>query len=408
MTAAVLSIGTEITRGEITNTNASFLAEELTKLGVDVTEMLSIPDDPEAIVRELRRLGAVHSLIVSTGGLGPTTDDITSESVAKLLGVPLVRDEPSLQAIVERMSRFGRTVAPSNAKQADFPTGATILPNPNGTAPGFSVTIGRAAAFFMPGVPAEMKPMFGNHVAPRTTGAAAPGIHQIRLRTFGVAESTVNDKLAGVEAAHDVVIGYRAHFPEIEVKVLARRGTPAEAERVARVAADEVKSRLGNIVYGEGEKQLAAVVGARLRERGLTIGTAESCTGGLVAELLTDEPGASAWFRGSVVAYRNEVKAGVLGVPEALIAEHGAVSEAVARSLAEGARRVLGTDVGVAVVGVAGPGGGTEEKPVGLVHYAVSTASGTTAERLNYPANRRFVRVRAAWAALGLVLRVIG
>ena len=407
MSAAILSIGTELTRGEIVNTNAAWLSEELTRLGLDVTAVETIPDDPLAIRRVLLRLGADHDVVVSTGGLGPTTDDITSECAANAMGVPLERDPASLEAIRTRMERFGRTVAASNAKQADFPRGATVLPNAQGTAPGFVVTIGRARAFFMPGVPGEMKPMFASHVAPALSGLSRGGIHQVRLRTFGLPESTANDRLAGVEAAHGVIIGYRAHYPEIEVKVLARRGSQEEAERAARDGAEDVCARLGDVVYAEGDASLAETVGGMLRDRGLTIATAESCTGGLVAELLTDPAGASAWVRGAIVAYDNRVKMGCLGVPEATLAAHGAVSAEVARAMAEGARRALGADVALAITGIAGPTGGTAEKPIGLVYFAVSSVAGTSDRRVVFPGARRQIRAVAAWSGLAMVRRVL-
>lgn len=407
MTAAVLSIGTELTRGEINNTNATWLCEELTRLGLDVTQAEVVPDDRADIQGALARLGAKHDVIVCTGGLGPTTDDITSECVATVVGVPLVRDEPSLEAIRERMARFGRVVAASNAKQADFPGGATILPNGNGTAPGFAVKIDRARAFFMPGVPGEMKPMFTKHVAPALAPLVTGGIHQVRLKTFGMPESTVNDRLAGVEAAHGVVIAYRAHFPEIEVKVLARASTPAEAARTSRVAADEVRARLGDAVYAEGDVAFTEAIGELFRQRKQSLATAESCTGGLVASLVTDAPGASEFFRGAIVAYDNCVKTGTLGVDAAVLASKGAVSAEVAREMAEGARRVLGADVALSLTGIAGPSGATETKPVGLVHLAVATADGTTDRNLIFPGSRHQVRVLAAYAGLSLVRRVV-
>jgi nicotinamide-nucleotide amidase len=407
MTVAILSIGTELTRGEVTNTNATWLSEELTRLGVDVTEGATVPDDPVVIEATLRRLAGAHTLIVSTGGLGPTTDDITTECVAAVVGAPLERDQASLDAITARHARFGRTMAASNAKQSDFPRGATVLPNPHGTAPGFSVNIGGARAFFMPGVPGEMKPMFQAHVAAAAAHHVDGGIHQIRIRTFGMAESAVNDRLAGIETKHGVVIGYRAHFPEIEVKVRARGGDDETAKRVARAAADEVVERLGEVVYAEGDEDLAEAVAAELRQRHLSFGTAESCTGGLVANLLTNAPGASDYFRGAIVAYANDVKTAALGVPEALLAAHGAVSAEVARAMAEGARRALGVDVALSLTGIAGPSGGTPEKPVGLVHFAVASAGGTTDRTLLFPSGRPQIRLMAAYAGLTLVRRIV-
>jgi nicotinamide-nucleotide amidase len=408
MTAAVLCTGTELTRGELVNTNATYLAEALTALGFEVGAVDSVDDHAERIVRALERLGREHDVVVCTGGLGPTTDDLTSECVARLLGVPLERDPESLELIRARLEQSGRTMAASNAKQADFPRGAKVLPNPHGTAPGFSVTLGRAAAFFLPGVPSEMKAMFASSVVPAIQPLVAHRSHQTLLRTFGLPESEVNDRLAGIEAAHGVAIGYRAHLPEIEVKVLAGAATLEEARARSERAAAEVRARLGeDVVYGEGDTSLPAVVCRLFEARSLTLAVAESCTGGLVAELLTSVPGASRSFLGGVVAYANEAKTELLGVNRAVLEAHGAVSAEVARAMADGARRRLGASVAVAVTGIAGPDGGSADKPVGLVHFAVASETGVTSKHALFTGGRELVRRRAAFAALALVRRVV-
>ncbi len=414
-TAAVLSIGTELTRGEITNTNQSWLASQLTALGVEVSHAETVADDPEAIIASLRRLGAAHRLIVSTGGLGPTTDDLTSETVAKLLGVPMRRDAEALEVIRKRVESYGNQLTPSNAKQADFPQGSSILSNAVGSAPGFAVDIGGARAFFMPGVPHEMRTMFETHVADFAR-ALNPESHvaQVRLRTFGLPESKVNDLLGGLEEARDVIVGYRAHFPEIEVKLLARRATQAAALDAARAAAAETQRRLGGIVYGEGDAGLPEVVGQLLLERGLSLVTAESCTGGLVSKLITDVAGSSRYFTASAVTYTNASKHYLLGVDQQLIEDHGAVSPEVAGAMAQGALDRLGGDVSIALTGVAGPGGGTEAKPVGLVHYAVASKAGALGPNaglsfgeMMFHRERERVRLRAAWEALTLLRKVL-
>ena len=405
MSAAVLCIGTELTRGEIVNTNASWLAEELTDRGIEVGAIETIADDRPLIVETLHRLSAKHLVIVCTGGLGPTTDDITSECVAEALGVPLVRDEASLAAIRTRMEKFGRVMAESNKKQADFPTGARVLENRKGTAPGFQVALGHAQAFFMPGVPREMKSMFGEQVAPALEPFVKGQMFQVRLKTFGMTESAVNDRLAGIEAEHAVTLAYRAHFPEIEVKVLAR-GSDCPAR--ARAAADAVIARLGlDVVYGEGDVTFAQQLGKLLVERKLTLGVAESCTGGTVGRLLTERGGASDFFVGGVICYANRVKEGLLGVPAPLLAKHGAVSAPVARSMAQGALAELGSDLGLALTGVAGPSGGTADKPVGLVHFAVASLAGISDRQMVFPGSRTQVRDLAAFAGLSLVRKVL-
>ena len=342
------------------------------------------------------------------GRLGPTTDDLTTECVAELLGVPLERDAPSLEAIRTRMERFGRSMAPSNAKQADFPRGAQVLPNRYGTAPGFSVRIGRALAFFLPGVPREMQGLFNEYIAAAARALVNEHVHQVVLRCFGMTESAINDRLAGIAERHAVTIGYRAHYPEIEVKLLARAADAHAAEAHARAAADEVRARLGSdVIYGEGKPALPEVVGALLSERKLKLGLAESCTGGLVSTWLTDQPGSSAYFEGAAIVYSNALKQSLLGVPSALLEQHGAVSPEVARSMAEQALTRLGVEVSLSLTGVAGPAGGTAEKPVGLVHFAVATASGVSSGRIQFPGSREQVRKIAAYAGLALVRRVL-
>lgn len=413
MTCAVLSIGTELTRGELVNTNAAWLSARLTEMGFEVTEHDVVDDEMERIVATLHRVAAQSKIIVCTGGLGPTTDDLTSEAAARALGVELVRDDASFDHIQRRLERFGRTVSPSNAKQADFPKDASILPNPVGTAPGFEIALGGARIFFMPGVPSEMKKMFDDHVAPRIRDDSPMSSHQIRFRTFGLPESVVGERLAGVEQAFPgVTIGYRAHMPEIEVKVLARitgdegataRERNIEARELAQRAAMEVKSRLNDVIYGDEHDTFAGVIGRELRNRSMTLAIAESCTGGLVGHLLTRESGASQFLLLDAVTYANSAKRAVLGVDEDVLRAYGAVSVEVARQMAEGARRVAGADIALAITGIAGPNGGSETKPVGLVYLAVSTARGIETSEHRFGGDRHQVQTLAAYAGLAMI-----
>jgi len=406
MTAAVLCIGTELTRGELLNSNATWLAESLTRIGHEVTAVDCVDDDRGRIEAYLRRLSAEHQILVCTGGLGPTTDDITTECAARVAGVGLLRDEASFEHIKERLRRYGRPdMAAANAKQADFPEGAKILPNGNGTAPGFCVKLGQTPAYFMPGVPQEMKAMFDAFVAPDAAALVQGARVQIVLRCFGAPESEVNDRLAGVEAKYGVIIGYRASLPEIEVKVLAQAPSADAAHDVARRAADEARARLSDWVYAEGFSSLPEHVAGLLAANGKTLAIAESCTGGLAAELVTRISGSSAYFLGGVVAYANAVKTSLLGVPAELLAQHGAVSAEVARAMAEGVRQRLGADFGLAFTGIAGPTGGTEQKPVGLVHWALSSAAGTEARERVFVGDRLAIRRRAAFSGFDLLRR---
>jgi nicotinamide-nucleotide amidase len=402
MTCAVLSIGTELTRGELTNSNASYLGSELTGLGFEVVEHDTVDDNRDRIIEALERLAAKARVIVCTGGLGPTTDDMTTEAVAGALGVRLARDEVSLELIRRRLEKFGRSLSASNSKQADFPEGADILPNPVGTAPGFGVRVGECVAYFLPGVPREMKKMFEEQVVPRIRALASNNHHQSRLRTFGLPESVVGEKLAGVEQDFPgTLIGYRAHFPEIEVKVLAKAASLSAARDLCERATAEVRARLGAYVFGDGDDSFAGVVGRALRTRGWTLAIAESCTGGLVGHMLTREPGASDFLLLDAVTYANSAKSRILGVEEETIRWHGAVSSEVATAMAAGARRVSGADVALALTGVAGPGGGSDEKPVGTVFIAVAKPDGTIdVKHRIFPGERFQIQTMAAYAGL--------
>jgi nicotinamide-nucleotide amidase len=405
MTCAVLSIGTELTRGELINSNAAWLASELTAMGFEVVEHAVVDDNVERILEALNRLSGRVRVVVSTGGLGPTSDDLTARAVAVTLGVGLVRDEGSLEAIRRRFEKAGRTMSPSNEKQADFPEGAEVLPNTAGTAPGFGVRLGDCSLFFLPGVPREMEILFEEQVAPRIRSLAPDDSYQTRLRTFGLPESVVGERLTGVEPAYPgITLGYRAHFPEIEVKVLARAGSRAAARQICEEATREVKSRLGSSNYGEGDDTFAGVVGRALRMRGWTLAIAESCTGGLVGHLLTREPGASDFLLLDAVTYANSAKARVLGVDEETIRWHGAVSPEVAEAMARGAKRVAGADVALSLTGVAGPSGGTESKPVGTVYMAIARADGGIDVQLRrLSGGRERIQILAAYEALQAV-----
>jgi nicotinamide-nucleotide amidase len=405
MTCAVLSIGTELTRGELVNSNATWLAAELTAIGFEVFEHQVVDDDRGRIGAVLARLAKTVRVVVATGGLGPTTDDLTTDAVASLLGVPLERDAASLEHVRRRLEKFGRTLSPTNSKQADFPAGAIILPNPVGSAPGFGVRIGDCDAFFLPGVPREMKQMFEEQVVSRIRPIAPNNHVQSHLRLFGLPESLVGEKLAGVEEEFPgTTIGYRAHFPEVEVKVLARASTHEAASRLCEQATAEVRARLTTYVYGESGDTFAGVVGKVLRRNGLRLAIAESCTGGLVGSLLTAEPGASDFLLLDAVTYANSAKSRILGVDEDTIRWHGAVSPEVATAMAAGAKRVSGADVALSLTGIAGPSGGSEEKPVGTVYIALARPDGTIDVRHRvFGGDRAQIQTLAAYAGLQMV-----
>lgn len=410
MSAAILSIGTELTRGELVNTNAAWLSERLTSLGLEVTEQQTIADEHRRIVETLRMLSARHRFVVVTGGLGPTSDDLTTAAAADALGVALFRDTASLEAIQRRFATINRTMTPSNEKQADFPEGATILANPIGTAPGFAITLSTARLFFTPGVPAEMQRLYEDHIEPAIAPLVERRTHQIRLRAFGMTESAVGEKLRALEIEEKLVtIGYRATFPEIEVKVLARGESEAEAEATAARVAERVRVTLGSIVFGEGEETYPAYVGRVLRGRGMSLAIAESCTGGLVGQLVTSVPGSSEYLLFDAVTYSNASKIAVLGVNEETIRGYGAVSLEVAAAMADGARRIADADLSVAITGIAGPGGGTDEKPVGTVFLALARRGDQTqAHAMKFGGDRERIRTLSAYHALRLVVEAAG
>ena len=404
MSAAVLTIGTEITRGEIVDSNSAWLASQLTAIGFDVVELDTVDDDRGRVVEALKRIAARSTVVIVTGGLGPTTDDLTAECAASTAGVDLVRHEPSLESIRRRFATLGRTMSPSNEKQADVPRGADVLGNPVGTAPAFCLTILGAQCYFVPGVPREMMHIFEALITPRIGPLAEANSYQIRLRTYGMPESVVGEKLAGVEAQFPgLTIGYRATFPEVEVKVLVRANDVPAARSTAERIAGEIRNRLGDFLYGEEDDTLAAAVGRGLRSRGYTLAVAESCTGGLIGALLTEVAGSSDYLLLDAVTYSNAAKERVLGVPAEILIGHGAVSTECVTSMAEGVRRITGADVAVAVTGIAGPSGGSPEKPIGLVFFAVATAGGTLVIEKRFPGDRSRVQRGAAFFALSLV-----
>lgn len=407
MTAALLSIGTELTRGELTNTNARWLAEQLTSVGFVVTEHATVDDDMPRIIETLSRLAQRARVVVCTGGLGPTSDDLTTEAVAKALGVKLVRDDESAEGIRRRYAKLQREMPVANLKQADFPEGATILPNPEGTAPGFGVVIGETHAFFMPGVPREMQRMFHESVLPAIASFASRDSYQVHLRTFGMTESQVAEKIADLESLEPgVTLGYRAHIPEIEVKVLARSSSPAEAEDRARRIAELVRERLGDVVYGGRDDTFAGSVGRILRDKHLTLAVAESCTGGMIGSMVTSVPGSSDYLLLDAVTYSNASKESVLGVSADTMRAHGSVSVETAAAMAEGAMRLADSDIAVSVTGIAGPGGGSDDKPVGTVCFGLARKGAPTyTKRMLFPGDRERVRVLSSYVALALVRR---
>jgi nicotinamide-nucleotide amidase len=404
--AEIVTIGDELNRGEIVDTNSSWLAERLTELGVHVRWRTSVNDEAPDMTEALERACVRADVVVCSGGLGPTDDDRTVDVVCAVLGVPAL-DEPVHKArMVERFAERGFRLTPNNLRQTRIPAGATVLTNPTGIAPGFTVARGRAQLSCMPGVPREMRPMFDEGLAPALAARVGDAM-QAAKRTFrmaGIGESHVDHALRGLlDGTSDVTLHFRIAFPENFVTLVVRRTVRAEAEAELERLSIEVEQRLGDYIYGRDQTTLPVAIGQRLRDRGETLVLAESCTGGMCGALVTDAPGASRYFLGGIVSYADALKQAQLGVPSELLAAHGAVSEPVARAMAEGARDRLGSTWAISLTGIAGPDGGSPDKPVGTVWIGIAGPRGTTTKKLFWPGERDRVRRMASVTALHLL-----
>jgi nicotinamide-nucleotide amidase len=410
MNLELITIGNELLLGFTLDSNGAEIARALAAIGVRVVRRSSVGDRPEqirqAVEEALGRTGAV----LTTGGLGPTKDDVTKRAVADLFQAPLEFNEQVWADLLARFARLLRKPAPSNRSQAEVPRGATVLRNRWGTAPGLWLEGAPGLVIMLPGVPAEMRKLLEHEVAPRlATRADGTVIRSLMLRTTGIPESTLAERMGDVEAEiTPLTLAYLPGLEGVDLRLSAWDMPPAEADERLSAAGHLLRERAGDHVYGEGEEDLAAVVLDHLRTRGLQLAVAESCTGGLVSGRLTEIPGSSDVFVGGIVAYSNEVKTAELGVPADLIAVHGAVSEPVAGAMARGAIERLGVPVSVSVTGIAGPGGGSESKPVGTVCFGFAHSGRTETRRSMFPGSRDEIRARAAQAALFLVLRQLG
>jgi competence/damage-inducible protein CinA-like protein len=406
MKVEIITTGDEVMQGVIVDTNTAWIAERLSRLGHEIVRHESVSDDEVAIRDVLIAAASRADAVVVTGGLGPTTDDLTLSSAADAFGVKLVKNEAVLHGIEEFFKCFGRQMSVSNEKQAYVPQGGDILPNSVGTAPGIGVDYSGTRFFFLPGVPKELYQIFSDSVEPWFAKRAEGAYSERVLRCFGSPEATIDTALRDVDLS-DVRLSFRVKFPDVLVKLTARAETLSEADKTVAAAADLVRNRLGDIVYGEGDDCLAKVVGAMLHERGMTLSVAESCTGGLISNLITDIPGSSEYFNMGAVTYSNRSKQDILGISGDLLAEHGAVSDATVRAMAEGVRRIGCSSVGIAVTGVAGPGGGSSEKPVGTVFIGISTEDGCDAKKYVFNRDRIWFKQFVAATALDSVRRLL-
>jgi len=405
LSAEIITIGDEVLTGHTVNTNAAKIARRLGEVGISVEWVTTVGDVAETVHEAFRAAWNRAQVIVTTGGLGPTHDDITRRVFCEVFDRRLVRSEPVLENIRELFARRGRTITPRNVDQANVPTGTEVMMNRWGTAPGIYLAEAGRHWFMLPGVPREMEGLLEHEVLPRLLRIIGDRVILRReLHVVGLPESWLMDRIDGIPGLESV-----ASLPdlkgEVTLRITVAAANRAEAQAELERLDAALRERLGRFVYGVDGESLEGVVGKLLLAKGQTIALAESCTGGLVASRLTDVPGSSAYVMLGVVAYSNAAKESVLGVPHDLIVAHGAVSEQVARAMAEGARRLAGVDLALALTGIAGPTGGTSEKPVGLVWIALAHAEGTEVRRFQFGDERILNKQRSAQTALDMVRR---
>lgn len=411
MQAAILSIGDELVLGQTIDTNSAYLSDQLVRLGIPTLYHQTIADDQAATSEAIVRASKTVDLILISGGLGPTEDDLTRQALADAMGVDLVLHEPSVEAMRAMFGKRGREMPERNKVQAMHPVGSEMIPNSCGTAPGLKARLRQAAIYVMPGVPSEMFVMFQKSVLPDLVGLTGSRdvILTTKVNTFGAGESSVGEKLGTLmDRKRNPKVGTTVADGFVSVRVRSEFPDAAKAQAEMDDTLAQIEARLGAIVFGRDATKLQASLVSLLKEKRVRLATAESCTGGALGKLITDIPGSSAVYQGGWVTYSNAMKQSQLGVPEAMLARHGAVSQPVARAMAAGARERAGADLAVSITGVAGPDGGSAEKPVGLVWIglAYKDAAGrvqTDALRCDLGGEREMVRDRAAKSAMQIL-----
>ena len=406
MKCEILSIGSELTSGQNLDTNSQWLSRQLAEIGIVVGWHTTLADDLEANIDAVRIASRRAGLVLATGGLGPTQDDLTREALARVAGVELVEDAESLRRIEEMFRRRNRAMPERNRVQALFPAGAEPIPNEHGTAPGIWMRLGDCWLAAMPGVPSEMYAMFQTQVRPRLLALGLGGgvLVQRKINTFGLGESAIEEKLLDLtRRGHVPEVGITVHDAVISLRILARAPTLAEAQAQIAPVEQTIRERLGPLVFGADAEDLQDAVAALLGQKRRSLATAEGVTAGLVAEQLSSVPGISTWFRGGIIAYDNRLKVELLGVPQTLIDSHGAVSAEVAEAMAVGCRTRLRTDLAVSTVGVAGPGDLGPDRPAGLVYVALAWSGGVSSVRFSWAGSRAEVQRRTAKLALNRV-----
>lgn len=408
MNAEIIAVGTELLLGDIVNTNSQFLSRRLADFGIPLFHQSVVGDNRERLLKEFADAFERCDLVITTGGLGPTTDDITKETAAEFFGKQMVLDEPSLEKLKEMLANRGCPLGDANRKQAWFPEGCTILPNDHGTAPGCIISEGGRTIVVLPGPPREVYPMFENYVAPYLRGLADSVIVSRVLRVIGLGESLMASKVLDIieESSNPTVAPYAKQGESI-LRITARAETVEQGYGLISPVEKKLRERLGDAVYGTDGETIESVIAGLLIGRNLTLSVAESCTGGMISARLIDYPGISKVFMEGAVTYSNQAKISRLGVKEETLQSFGAVSAETAREMAEGIARTSGTSIGLSTTGIAGPEGGTEEKPVGLVYIGLFINGESTCIKCNFAGTREMIRLRATISALDLLRKAL-
>ena len=411
MKANVISIGDELLIGQTINTNASYIGAKLTETGLIVSRVVTTSDEMDNIIHEIAAALKNSDVVLVTGGLGPTHDDLTREAICKYFNTSLRRDEDVYNDIKERFARFGRELTPTNEDQCMVPDCCQAIRNFNGTAPGYWIEKDDKVVVVMPGVPREMKAMVENFVLPNLKtryNDRLKKIARLNILTTGIAESTLYDKLSPIDEVFPYVkVAFLPNLNGVKIRLSAEADTMETATEIVMAAQQQLRLRAGRYIYCEGDDDLSKVIGNLLRERQLTLAIAESCTGGNISNLLTDHSGSSEYYERGIVAYSNASKVEILNVDEDLISEKGSVSEEVALEMCKGVRSISGTDLGLSITGILGPKGATPTKPVGLVYIGVASHDRSVVRKFNFGGTRIENKVRASQAALEMVRRFV-
>ena len=404
MSAIILSIGDELVSGLTVNTNATWLSQQLSAIGISTLRQVTVGDDQNAIAAAIREGCGQCRLLLISGGLGPTLDDVTRDALAAAMGDALVEDAAAITGLEAFFKRIHRPMAPSNRRQVLRPQTGQCIPNSCGTAPGILASVGQTDIFVVPGVPREMQAMFTESILPRLGPHSGNSVMRTyRLNTFGIGESLIGQRIADLmERGANPSIGTTVHEGVVSVRIYAR-GSPAQADAMVKEARGKIIERLGNAIFSEQDQTLEESLAGLLHQHGSTLAVAESCTGGLLAEMLTRVPGASKYFQRGWVTYSDQSKIDELGIEPELLQTHGAVSEPVALAMAQGALARSGSQWALSVTGIAGPDGGTADKPVGLVYIGLAGPAGTIVRRQIFTGDRGGIRRRSAQMAMTIL-----